>query len=105
MDRQTDRKIPLQTVIHNIMNQSSQISTVMANITPSDAEGLNLNAKAKVPGSLWGKDSSEDKVIFMDGELLCGVLDKSAFGASDFGLVHSVYEIYGADVAGRVSGV
>lgn len=41
----------------------------------------------------------------MDGELLCGVLDKSAFGASDYGLVHSVYELYGADVAGRLLGI
>ena len=38
----------------------------------------------------------------MDGELLCGVLDKAAFGATDYGLVHSVYELYGADVAGRL---
>lgn len=41
----------------------------------------------------------------MDGELLCGVLDKAAFGATDYGLVHSVYELYGADVAGRLLGV
>lgn len=77
----------------------------MLNITPSSAKGLNLTAKSKVPGQLWGKDSKEDTVIFMDGELLCGVLDKSAFGATDFGLVHSVYELYGADVAGSLLGV
>ena len=44
-------------------------------------------------------------MIFLDGDLLCGVLDKSAFGASDYGLVHSVYELYGADVAGKLLGV
>lgn len=77
----------------------------MLNITPSNAKGLNLTARAKVPGQLWGKDSMEDTVIFMDGELLCGVLDKSAFGATDFGLVHSVYELYGASVAGTLLGV
>lgn len=44
-------------------------------------------------------------MIFMDGELLSGVLDKSAFGASEYGLVHSVYELYGADVAGRLLGI
>jgi DNA-directed RNA polymerase beta' subunit len=82
-----------------------QISTILLNITPSSAEGLSLNAKAKVPGAAWGKGSSEDQVIFMNGELLCGTLDKSAFGASDFGLVHSVYELYGADVAGRLLGI
>ncbi|KAI9507014.1 beta and beta-prime subunits of DNA dependent RNA-polymerase [Russula earlei] len=81
------------------------ISTVLLNVTPRSAEGLNLNAKAKVPGAAWGKGSFEDQVIFMNGELLCGIIDKSAFGASDFGLVHSVYELYGADVAGRLLGV
>ncbi|KAJ7904744.1 hypothetical protein B0H14DRAFT_3079532 [Mycena olivaceomarginata] len=72
---------------------------------PEQLEGLNLNAGTKVPGHLWGKDSREDKVIFMDGELLCGVLDKAAFGASDYGLVHSVYELYGADAAGKLLGI
>ncbi|OBZ76821.1 DNA-directed RNA polymerase I subunit rpa1 [Grifola frondosa] len=81
------------------------ISTVMKNITPSNFDGLNLHAQAKVPGKLWGNDSQEDKVIFLDGELLSGVLDKSAFGASEYGLVHSVYELYGADVAGKLLGI
>ncbi|KAI6130350.1 hypothetical protein EDD16DRAFT_1689702 [Pisolithus croceorrhizus] len=83
----------------------SQISTVLLNITPSYADGLNLEAKSKVPGHLWGKESSEDRVTFMNGELLCGVLDKSAFGASDYGLVHSVYELYGAEIAGQLLGI
>ena len=77
----------------------------MKNIKPSEAEGLNLNAKAKVPGALWGEGSGEGKVIFMDGELLCGILDKSAFGASEYGLVHSVYEVYGAKIAGKLLGI
>lgn len=77
----------------------------MRNITPSKAKGLNLSTSAKVPGHLWGKSSQEDKVIFLDGDLLCGVLDKSAFGASEYGLVHSVYELYGADIAGKLLGI
>ncbi|GLB34003.1 putative DNA-dependent RNA polymerase [Lyophyllum shimeji] len=81
------------------------ISTVLKNITPPNVEGLNLNAKTKVPGFLWGADSREDKVVLMDGELLCGVLDKAAFGASDYGLVHSVYELYGAEIAGQLLGI
>ncbi|KAH8830398.1 hypothetical protein DL96DRAFT_1495292 [Flagelloscypha sp. PMI_526] len=103
------------------------ISTVLLNITPSHCEGLNLNSKTKVPDDRWGngsrkdkpkdkasqkdkapqegKGSLEDKVIFRDGELLCGVLDKAAFGASDYGLVHSVYELYGPDIAGNLLGI
>ncbi|PBK69851.1 beta and beta-prime subunits of DNA dependent RNA-polymerase [Armillaria solidipes] len=81
------------------------ISTVLKNITPRDRLGLNLTAGTKVPGKLWGPSSKEDIVIFKDGELLCGVLDKAAFGASEYGLVHSVYELYGADVAGQLLGI
>ncbi|KAI3612276.1 dna-directed rna polymerase i subunit rpa1 [Moniliophthora roreri] len=81
------------------------ISTVLKNITPDNMAGINLDAKTKVPGKLWGSDSREDKVIFMDGELLCGVLDKAAFGASDYGIVHSVYELYGPTIAGRLLGI
>ncbi|KAJ3775489.1 RNA polymerase I largest subunit [Lentinula raphanica] len=81
------------------------ISTVLKNITPDNMEGINLHAGTKVPGHLWGSDSKEDQVVFMDGELLSGVLDKAAFGASEFGIVHSVYELYGADVAGRLLGI
>ena len=32
-------------------------------------------------------------MIFREGELLSGVLDKSQFGASQFGFVHCVYEV------------
>ena len=78
---------------------------MLKNITPYPYAGINLDAKTKVPGKLWGADSHEDKVIFMDGELLCGILDHAAFGASDYGLVHSVYELYGADVAGKLLGI
>ena len=78
---------------------------MLRNITPSNAEGLYLNSKSRVPGYLWGQNSAEDEVIFHDGQLMCGVLDKSAFGATDFGLVHSVYELYGAEVAGKLLGI
>ncbi|XP_019859296.1 PREDICTED: DNA-directed RNA polymerase I subunit RPA1-like [Amphimedon queenslandica] len=38
---------------------------------------------------------TESEVIFREGQLLSGVLDKSQFGASQFGFVHSCYELYG----------
>lgn len=78
------------------------ITTILKNITPANAKGLNLTSKTKVPAKYWGPGSEEGNVIFVDGELLCGILDKSQFGASAFGLVHSVHEIYGAPSAGRL---
>ena len=64
---------------------------------------LNLTSKARVAGRYWGAShADEEAVVVRDGELLTGVLDKSQIGASAFGLVHSVYEIYGAEYAGRL---
>jgi DNA-directed RNA polymerase I subunit RPA1 len=63
---------------------------------------LNLKSKNKISAGYWGWSASEeDTVIFMDGEHLTGVLDKSQFGATAFGLVHSCYELYSADIAGQ----
>ncbi|KAJ1302518.1 hypothetical protein OPQ81_002836 [Rhizoctonia solani] len=78
------------------------ISTLLLNITPPNAGGLTLTSKGKVGNEHWGPHSQEETVLICDGELLCGVLDKSQFGASSYGLVHSVYELYGAETAGRL---
>ncbi|CDH49468.1 dna-directed rna polymerase i complex largesubunit nuc1 [Lichtheimia corymbifera JMRC:FSU:9682] len=78
------------------------ISTILLNLTVGKPQ-LNLTSKPKVPGRYWGKDASEEgEVLVMDGELLTGVLDKAQFGASAYGLVHSIYELYGPDAAGKI---
>lgn len=81
---------------------NSQISTLLKNITPPNAGGLNFTCKAKVPGSAWGIHTSEDTVLVSEGDLLTGVIDKAQIGASPYGLVHSVYELYGATIAGKL---
>uniref|UniRef100_A0A914HJX1 DNA-directed RNA polymerase n=1 Tax=Globodera rostochiensis TaxID=31243 RepID=A0A914HJX1_GLORO len=45
---------------------------------------------------------SESEVVFRQGELLCGVLDKAHYGATQFGLIHCCYELYGSNVAVQV---
>ncbi|KAK6908242.1 hypothetical protein I203_102243 [Kwoniella mangroviensis CBS 8507] len=87
------------------------MSTILANLTPRNAKGLNLTSKNKVQNKLWRRDDSsdpamsEENVIFLDGHLICGVLDKSQYGASAYGLVHSVHELYGPYIANRLLGV
>ncbi|CAO1625651.1 unnamed protein product [Sympodiomycopsis kandeliae] len=79
------------------------ISTVLLNLKPPHAAGLNLKGKAKVGGKYWGKaHAGEQDVIIDDGEMLSGVLDKSQIGASAYGIVHAVYELYGAESAGKL---
>ena len=61
---------------------------------------LNLTSKSKVSGTQWAQHSYEQNVIFNNGDLLCGVLDKSQFGDASYGLVHACYELYGGILAG-----
>ncbi|KAI9472443.1 MAG: hypothetical protein EXX96DRAFT_584119 [Benjaminiella poitrasii] len=78
------------------------ISSILKNLTWGKAQ-LNMTSKSKVPARFWGPNAKEEEVVnVMEGELLHGILDKSQFGASSFGLVHSVYEIYGAEPAGML---
>ncbi|KAI9278023.1 hypothetical protein BY458DRAFT_452613 [Sporodiniella umbellata] len=78
------------------------ISTVLKNLTWGKSQ-LNMTSKSKVPAKFWGPHAKEeDKVLVVEGEFLHGVMDKSQFGASAFGLVHSIYEIYGPESAGML---
>jgi DNA-directed RNA polymerase I subunit RPA1 len=78
------------------------ISTVLKNITPSNRRGLNLQGKSSTPGERWGEGSEEGKVIFKDGELLCGILDKKQIGAYGGGFIDAIHEIYGSTIAGSL---
>ncbi|CAJ0960345.1 unnamed protein product, partial [Mesorhabditis belari] len=79
------------------------ISTIVLNCIPAGYPKVNLTGKAKTPVKCWKvreKDPptfrmSESEVIFRQGELLCGVLDKNHFGASEFGLTHCFFDLYG----------
>lgn len=81
------------------------ITTVLLNVTPPNMPGINLTSSNKIKNEYWGKGSHENEVIFKNGELLCGILDKSQYGASKFGIVHSLHEVYGPDVAAKVLSV
>lgn len=81
------------------------ITTLLLNIKPRDLPGINLVSKNKVKDDYWGKGSKENQVLIKDGQLLCGILDKSQYGASQFGLVHSLHEVYGPDTASKALSV
>lgn len=77
------------------------ITTVLLNITPANMPGINLLSKNKIKNDYWGKGSQENAVLFKNGELLCGILDKSQYGSAEYGIVHSLHEVYGPSVAGK----
>lgn len=65
--------------------------------------GLNMESKTKLPAEVFGIFGKEEtQVIMSDNELMQGVLDKSQIGNSEFGLVHSFYELYGSTLTGKL---
>lgn len=69
----------------------------------SKLTGLNVQFKSKLSAKEWGSLGKEEgEVLIKDNELLKGTLDKNAFGASEYGLVHAFYEVYGSEKAGEL---
>lgn len=78
------------------------VTTILKNIKPPNCGDLWMSGKTQVPARRWGEDSAEGIVLFQDGEFVSGILDKSQLGPSPGGLIHSVHEVYGSAVAGKL---
>eukprot|EP00548_Thalassiothrix_antarctica_P002369 CAMPEP_0194143518 /NCGR_PEP_ID=MMETSP0152-20130528/12684_1 /TAXON_ID=1049557 /ORGANISM="Thalassiothrix antarctica, Strain L6-D1" /LENGTH=1793 /DNA_ID=CAMNT_0038842973 /DNA_START=122 /DNA_END=5503 /DNA_ORIENTATION=+ len=86
---------------NNEKRQASSSSKSGSNKSLSLLPGISMDFKAKLKSSAgFGDKQQEHLVLIRDGELLRGVLDKAAFGSSEFGMVHGVYETYGPRKAG-----
>uniref|UniRef100_A0A1A9WHW6 DNA-directed RNA polymerase subunit n=1 Tax=Glossina brevipalpis TaxID=37001 RepID=A0A1A9WHW6_9MUSC len=86
------------------------LSTIIINLIPDGYERINLKSLAKINSKHWksdrstkaligGETMSESEVLIRKGELLVGVLDKQQYGATPFGLVHCVFELYGGNTS------
>ncbi|XP_065082570.1 DNA-directed RNA polymerase I subunit RPA1 [Ochlerotatus camptorhynchus] len=87
------------------------ISTIVKNIIPKNMPHINMIGSSKLGNKHWqteparewlaggtllvGNQMSESEVFIRDGELLVGILDKNHFGATPYGLIHCMYELYG----------
>ncbi|CAG9831713.1 unnamed protein product [Diabrotica balteata] len=95
------------------------LSTVIINVIPDERELINLTSTAKISPKAWqrrparrwraggtifpdDKVMSEAQVIIRGGELLVGILDKTHYGSTPYGLIHCVYELYGGTYATRL---
>ncbi|GAB6022197.1 DNA-directed RNA polymerase I subunit RPA1 [Chamberlinius hualienensis] len=90
------------------------VSTVLINSIPEGQPLINLTGASKISDKCWqrsaprkwkaggtyyvGKEMSEHEVILRNGELLCGILDKSHCGPTQYGLIHCCHELYGGQV-------
>ena len=83
------------------------VTTVMLNLQPEGYEGLTMTGKSTTDSKLWGAAGADEEgtVIWQDGYLCQGILDKKQIGPSSGGFVNSVYEVYGHTVAGRLLSV
>uniref|UniRef100_A0A1J3HYB5 DNA-directed RNA polymerase subunit n=1 Tax=Noccaea caerulescens TaxID=107243 RepID=A0A1J3HYB5_NOCCA len=61
------------------------------------------NKKKQDVDESWKKDLNEDKLLIRKNEFVCGVIDKAQF--ADYGLVHTVHELYGSNAAGNLLSV
>lgn len=85
------------------------LSTVLINIIPDGVDRINLKSTAKINSRSWQtepirewaaggtqlleNDMTESEVVIRDGELLVGILDKTHYGATPYGLIHCMYEV------------
>ncbi|KAI9727252.1 MAG: hypothetical protein M1828_006871 [Chrysothrix sp. TS-e1954] len=89
------------------------ITTILENIRDISQGSLIMDCNCSVSRKSWesetpkgqsqsiGMQSQEGELRIRNGELVTGVLDKKNIGNSQGGLVHMVYEAYGAEAAGR----
>ena len=80
------------------------ITALISNLIRAPLPPLNLDGKTRTPVTALGEDSQEHVIIFRDNQLLSGLMDKASIGATNLGIVHAVYELYGAEPAGLLLG-
>ncbi|KAF2823082.1 DNA-directed RNA polymeras-like protein I subunit [Ophiobolus disseminans] len=76
-------------------------TSVLKNIKPAEYQDLTLTSKSTTSGKFWSPTSEENNVIIKDGQLLCGIMDKSQIGPAGGGFINGIYEAYGETIAGR----
>ncbi|XP_011298685.1 DNA-directed RNA polymerase I subunit RPA1 [Fopius arisanus] len=119
-DHRGDIQILPPTIIKPVELWSGKqvLSTIIINSIPKGKARINLTAGAKIPAKSWEtspprkwrqgtefsdpKTMSEAEVIIRKGELLSGVLDKTHYGATPYGLIHCMYELYGGPCSSKV---
>lgn len=79
-----------------------QVVTALLAQVCRDMPPINLDGKTRTPPTAFGQEQNEHIIVIRFGELLCGVIDKASIGNASLGIVHAVYELHGAETAGRL---
>eukprot|EP01122_Echinamoeba_exundans_P016375 TRINITY_DN826_c0_g3_i2.p1 TRINITY_DN826_c0_g3~~TRINITY_DN826_c0_g3_i2.p1 ORF type:complete len:1768 (+),score=512.87 TRINITY_DN826_c0_g3_i2:109-5412(+) len=103
MDRRSRIELPEPAILKpQPLWTGKQLITALLNHMTKGKAPLNLTSKEQIPDDMWGKNSGEGTIIIRANELLTGIIGKKQVGNKAHGLVHAVYEIYGAEMAGKL---
>ncbi|XP_020588466.1 DNA-directed RNA polymerase I subunit 1-like [Phalaenopsis equestris] len=80
-----------------------QVITAILHHLIKGREPLTVQKEGRIPKEYFGKDAIERKLFVYNNELVHGIIDKAQFGKC--GLVHTIHELYGADIAGQLLAV
>lgn len=83
------------------------ITSIIKNCIPTGKQPPTLNVKSKIEPKLLNikpedVDLSDCNVIIRNGELLKGFMDKTNVGATQYGLIHLCYELYGGETSSNL---
>ncbi|KAG7161070.1 DNA-directed RNA polymerase I subunit RPA1-like [Homarus americanus] len=95
------------------------ISSLLLNIIPENKARPSFTFKTSVKADLWQTNEerawkaggppekkreamTDSDFVMRDGELLSGVIDKSAIGSTSHGLIHVCYDLYGGGVSSKL---
>lgn len=83
------------------------ITTIIKNCIPQGKLPPTLNIKSKISPKILNiprkfEELSDCNVIIRHGELLVGFMDKSNVGATQYGLIHTCYELYGGETSSNL---
>ena len=104
VDYATDVVMPTPAILKptELWTGKQVISALMDNLIRAPLPPINLDGKTRTPPTAFGADQEEHLVMFRSNHLLRGVMDKASMGATTMGIVHAVYELYGATMAGTL---
>lgn len=94
----------ISTVIHNLIPKSKPLPTIYV---PAKVSAKILKKSEEfddwTPTAYFTKiekgELCESSIVIRNGELLCGLFDKSCLGNTHFGFIHCCYEMYGGEVS------
>ena len=82
------------------------VSTILENLIPFSNARPSFTFKTSVKKDIWIKSSkdlenkacvhqdlTDSQFVMRDGELMCGVLDKSSIGSTSRGLIHVCFDV------------